>query len=138
MVFIAEELDLSASITFLKVVAAVIFLYFAYNRYGTGLSKIPGPFIASVTEIWGLIHGYLGNAHQDYLLFRKYNSDILRIGPKRVVVSDPAAIKAIYGFKRIFKKVSLEHTHSLNKFLAFHTDNIHLGLLVYYPSPAQP
>jgi hypothetical protein len=83
----------------------LIVLHFAINRYGRGLHKIPGPFLASVTDFWRMYHAYSNKGHRDYLLHREYHSPILRIGPKTVAVADPDAIKIIYGWKPLYRKV---------------------------------
>jgi len=86
-----------------------LFLLFAshliFNRYGLGLRAIPGPFLASMTDFWRLFHSYSNKGHEDYLLHQKYNSPVLRTGPKTVAVADPEAIRIIYGWKPVFRKV---------------------------------
>jgi hypothetical protein len=79
--------------------------HFALNRYGNALRAIPGPFFASLTDFWRLFHSRFGQGHQDYLLHRKYNTQVLRTGPKTIAVADPDAIRVIYGWKPVFRKV---------------------------------
>lgn len=79
---------------------------FAYNRYGNRhIRAIPGPFLASLSDVWAAYHCWKGNPNEDYLLHRKFKSPLLRIGPSKIAVADPAAIRIIYGHKTIFKKV---------------------------------
>ena len=89
----------------LLVVLLVSFL--ARNRYKAVLRDIPGPFLASLSDVWQLVHCYRGKSHKDYLLHRKYGSSLLRLGPNKVAVSDPEAIRVIYGLKPVFRKVLL-------------------------------
>ncbi|KAL1863957.1 hypothetical protein VTK73DRAFT_6277 [Phialemonium thermophilum] len=75
------------------------------NRYKPGLRSIPGPFLASFTNLWRLIDVARGR-HQDTLinLHRKYKSKLVRIGPNAVSVADPDAVRIIYGLKTGFSK----------------------------------
>jgi hypothetical protein len=91
----------SLPILFVSLVA-----HLARNRYRSRyLRAIPGPFLASLSDVWTAIHCWIGKPNEDYLLHRKYNSPLLRIGPDKVAVADPEAIRVIYGHKTIFKKV---------------------------------
>lgn len=84
-----------------------LILHLTRNRYkDRHLRAIPGPFLASLTDIW-TAHCWLGNPHEEHLLHRKYNSPLLRIGPSKVVVTDPQAIQVIYGLKTVFQNVCL-------------------------------
>lgn len=38
-------------------------------------------------------------------MHEKYNSPLLRLGPNTVSISDPEAIRVIYGWKPVLKKV---------------------------------
>lgn len=77
------------------------------NHFKPGLRNIPGPFLASLTNLWRLIDVKRGN-HQSTLikLHRKYGTKLLRIAPNVVSVSDPDAVKVLYGIKLGFTKVS--------------------------------
>jgi hypothetical protein len=81
--------------------------YFVRNRYRAHLRKIPGPFLASMTDLWAVFYSLKNDAYRDYALHRKYDSPLLRLGPNTVAVSDPEAIRVIYGYKRVFPKVCL-------------------------------
>lgn len=81
-------------------------VHLALNRYkNRHLRDIPGPFLASLSDVWTALHCWIGNPNEDYLLHRKFNSPLLRIGPSKIAVADPEAIRIIYGHKTIFKKV---------------------------------
>ncbi|KAJ6005165.1 hypothetical protein N7451_003109 [Penicillium sp. IBT 35674x] len=54
------------------------------NRYRSGLHKIPGPYIASLTDLWQFFHCLAGRSWRDYELHRKYNSPLLRLGPNLI------------------------------------------------------
>jgi hypothetical protein len=79
--------------------------YIVYTRYFTGISHIPGPFSASVSNFWKISAAW----HQEMprrniALHRKYGP-LVRIGPNMISVDDPTALSTIYGFKPIYLKV---------------------------------
>jgi hypothetical protein len=76
---------------------AVLYLSFAfYQRWLSPLSRVPGPFLASITPLW-LVYRYW---RQDWHLYiqdlHKSYGPVIRIAPDTVSVSDPEAIKAVY------------------------------------------
>jgi cytochrome P450 len=85
------------------------------RRYFSSLCRFPGPFWASVTR-WWLVHQIYRGDHEKIMLrlHRKYGP-IIRISPFEVAISDPEAIKIIYG-----------HTSNFTKsewYLAWHNKN---------------
>jgi hypothetical protein len=101
----AAELGITYSI---PAVILCLVIHLARNRYkDRHLRAIPGPFLASLSDVWTAVHCWIGNPHEDYLLHRKYSSPLLRIGPSKVAVADPHAIRVIYGHKNVFQKVCL-------------------------------
>ena len=87
------------------ILLSLVALRLIRNRYKTSLYDIPGPFFASLSDLWLLWHCYRGRCYKDYELHREYGSPVLRLGPNTVSVSDPNAVKIIYGWKRVFNKV---------------------------------
>lgn len=74
------------------------------NRYHNGLNKYPGPFLASLTDLWRFwdVYGRRPDiTHQK--LHAKYGS-VVRLGPNTLSFSDPKALKAIYGLNKGFVK----------------------------------
>ena len=75
------------------------------RRYLSPLSRFPGPFWAGVTRWWLVRQIYKGDHEKTMLrLHRKYGP-IVRISPFEVAISDPDAIKIIYGHTSNFTKV---------------------------------
>jgi len=74
------------------------------RRYFSPLRRFPGPFWASVTR-WWLVHQIFKGDHEKTMLrlHRKYGP-IIRITPFEVAISDPEAIKVIYGHTSQFTK----------------------------------
>lgn len=77
-----------------------------YNRYGKGLSAIPGPFLASLSDGWLFLHYLHRKGSEEYDLHQKFKSALVRFGPNTVSVSDAEAVRIIYGWKPVFSKVS--------------------------------
>lgn len=89
-----------------QLLAVLLAIRFVRARYKYGLNNVPGPFLASITDLWQLYRAVRGLGIEDYKLHRKYKSPLVRVGPKTVAVSDPDACRTIFGYKPIFKKVS--------------------------------
>ncbi|RMZ84878.1 hypothetical protein DV738_g457, partial [Chaetothyriales sp. CBS 135597] len=82
-----------------------ILIRLVINKYGGGLSSIPGPFLASFTDLWRLFDVATAIAHETHIkLHRDTGSSLVRIGPRIVSVSDPALIPKIYGLNSGFTK----------------------------------
>ncbi|KAF2850009.1 pisatin demethylase [Plenodomus tracheiphilus IPT5] len=74
------------------------------NRYNNGLHRIPGPFLASLTDLWRTIDVWKRQTQRTHIeLHRKYGP-VVRLGPNSVSVADPQAIKIIYTLKGSFAK----------------------------------
>ncbi|KAF8862114.1 cytochrome P450 oxidoreductase [Acephala macrosclerotiorum] len=74
------------------------------QKFKPGLSKIPGPQLASVTNLWRLFVTWGRRpelAHQ--YLHAKYG-DAVRLGPNMVSISDLKAVKEVYGFSSAYVK----------------------------------
>lgn len=70
--------------------------YILYQRCFHPLAKYPGPFLASLTDLWQ-VHQFM-TLKQPYNLTKlheKYGS-IVRYGPDKLSITDEEAIKLIY------------------------------------------
>lgn len=79
--------------------------YLIYTRYFTGMSHIPGPFIASVSNLWKIKAAWQEAMPQLNIALHKKHGPLVRIGPNTISVDDPAALSTIYGFKPAYRKV---------------------------------
>ncbi|KAL4819371.1 cytochrome P450 [Aspergillus spinulosporus] len=77
-----------------------------YTRWFHPLAQFPGPFWASVSRIWTVLHVLPGDAekkqrklHEKYGLKYDWIGPVVRIGPDELITSDPAAVKTLYGVK---------------------------------------
>ncbi|KAK6542712.1 hypothetical protein TWF694_006655 [Orbilia ellipsospora] len=79
-------------------------IHILLTRYKPHLRRIPGPFVASFTDIWRLKQN-LGRrpevVHQK--VHEKYG-DLVRIGPNCISVGSAEEVKTIYGITRLFQK----------------------------------
>jgi hypothetical protein len=94
-----------------QIAAAILALwgigYVVYMRYLHPLAKYPGPFAASLTNLWKAYTMYQG--HMEYVIrdLHDKHGAIVRIGPNDLVISHPDAVKQIYLSGSSFQKVAL-------------------------------
>ena len=101
-IFNATELSLTA---LTAVGAAFVFILYVV-RQRMKQSHIPGPFLASITNIPRMRWGYSGRAHEIHIELHKRYGNLVRLGPNCISVGDPLAIPQIYGTGANFPKVS--------------------------------
>lgn len=76
-----------------------------WTKYATTLHDIPGPFSASFSNWWKLKAVWTDRMPKlNVEAHEKYGS-LVRIGPNHVSVSDPEAMRVIYGTSNIYRKV---------------------------------
>lgn len=74
------------------------------NRYAYGLSAIPGPSVASLTDFWRLFNVWGRRPEQEHIALHKRYGPVVRVGPKAVSISDPNAVQIVYGLNTGFTK----------------------------------
>jgi hypothetical protein len=88
-----------------SIILLVFILHFTRNYLTSGVSAIPGPLLAKISNIWRFVDVAKGHAEVTLLkLHRKYG-DYVRLGPNVVSVRDLDAVKIIYGINQGYKKV---------------------------------
>lgn len=76
-------------------------------------AHIPGPFLASISNIPRLFWARSGRAHEIHIhLHEKYGS-LVRLGPNAVSVGDPREISKMYGIRSSFGKVGAHPVNTL-------------------------
>ncbi|CAG8957266.1 hypothetical protein HYFRA_00010688 [Hymenoscyphus fraxineus] len=75
-----------------------------YRRWLHPLAAYPGPFLASISNVWKFYHYMKGNLHVVEQNLHHQYGPILRTGPNTLSFSDPAAFESIYGFNHGFEK----------------------------------
>lgn len=92
--------SIPSSPTFLPALRLVLCLplwYLWYKYLTAPLNKIPGPSLSSLTSLWLVRETYRRRRHFSDLELHKRYGPIVRIGPREISLSSPAAVKAIYG-----------------------------------------
>ncbi|KAI0876746.1 cytochrome P450 [Hypoxylon argillaceum] len=74
------------------------------NRYCNGLNEYPGPFLASLTDLWRLWVVWGRQAEVTHRKLHAQYGDVVRLGPKTLSFADPKALKTIYGLNKGFVK----------------------------------
>lgn len=84
---------------------SVIVAYFLRNKYGYGIHRYPGPFLAGFTDLWRFVDVYGRRSEKTFIELHEKYGDVVRIGPNVLSFADPKALKTIYGLNKGFKKV---------------------------------
>ncbi|KAJ0418634.1 cytochrome P450 [Aspergillus carlsbadensis] len=79
-------------------------LWIIYARWFHPLAKFPGPFWASVTRIWTVLHVLPGDTEKTQMKLHAKYGPVVRIAPNELITSDPEAIKTLYGVKSFTAK----------------------------------
>ncbi|OTA92882.1 hypothetical protein M434DRAFT_386666 [Hypoxylon sp. CO27-5] len=88
----------------LPISVSIILAWLVKNHYHNGLNKYPGPFLASLTDLWRFWDVY---GQRPELTHRKLHAkygDVVRLGPNTLSFADPKALKTIYGLNKGFVK----------------------------------
>ena len=84
---------------------AIFCIQLARTRYGRGLAAIPGPFIASFSNIWKITAVYKKDMPQRNIAIHEKYGPVVRIGPYHVSCASPEALHIIHGSRQAFPKV---------------------------------
>lgn len=86
--------------------SAVILLatHLVINKYGGGINHIPGPSLAPWTNLWRFIIVWGRRPELEHIRLHEKYGPLVRLGPRVVSVSDPAAIQTIYASNAGFVK----------------------------------
>ncbi|PGH33547.1 hypothetical protein GX50_03619 [[Emmonsia] crescens] len=85
-------------------VACLFFISCIWTRYHRGLRNVPGPFVASFSNLWKIYRVLKKDMIWRNIEVHEKYGPLVRIGPNHVSASDPCALKTIYGFTNIFPK----------------------------------
>ncbi|PVH91595.1 cytochrome P450 oxidoreductase [Periconia macrospinosa] len=75
-----------------------------FTRYRKHLSNIPGPFLASFSNLWKIKAVYYGEMHKENVKVHQRYGPVVRIGPNHVSFASPEALKTIYTERPTFPK----------------------------------
>ncbi|KAF5710897.1 pisatin demethylase cytochrome P450 [Fusarium mundagurra] len=74
------------------------------NKYGNGLNGIPGPALASFTDLWRFLDVYRRRPEVTQIALHEKHGSVVRLGPNTVSIADPAAIQTIYAHNSGYTK----------------------------------
>ncbi|KAL2844359.1 cytochrome P450 [Aspergillus pseudoustus] len=75
-----------------------------HNKYGHGIAEVPGPFLAAYTDLWRFCLVWGGRPEKAHIKLHERYGPLVRLGPNMVSVSDPAALKVVYGLSAGYVK----------------------------------
>ncbi|KAF2031006.1 pisatin demethylase [Setomelanomma holmii] len=75
-----------------------------YNKYGTRLNHIPGPFWASFSDFYRLYIVWGRRPERWHIQLHEQYGELVRIGPKTVICSSNKAAKKVYALNAGFVK----------------------------------
>lgn len=93
---------------FISCVVSLTAAHLLYNKFGTGLNHVPGPFFASFTDLYRLLVVWGRRPEKWHIQLHKTYGDYVRIGPRTVICADNKAAKKIYALNAGFIKVNLK------------------------------
>ncbi|KAH8725553.1 pisatin demethylase [Phaeosphaeriaceae sp. PMI808] len=99
-----EFLGLLSPIALVTSCIALLTARLLYNKFGTGLNHIPGPFWASFTDIYRLSVVWGRRPDKWHIRLHEQYGEVVRIGPATVICSKHKAAKKIYALNSGFVK----------------------------------
>ncbi|KAF2822824.1 cytochrome P450 [Ophiobolus disseminans] len=97
-------LDHVSPVSLLTFCITALTAHLIYNKYGTGINHVPGPFWAGFSDIYRLLLVRGGRAEQWHIQLHKQYGLLVRTGPSTVICSDNKAAKQIYALNAGFVK----------------------------------
>ncbi|BCS20834.1 cytochrome P450 [Aspergillus puulaauensis] len=70
-------------------------VWIIYTRWFHPLARFPGPFWASVSRVWTVLHFLPGDAEKTQRKLHEKYGPVVRIAPNELVTSDPQAVKTL-------------------------------------------
>jgi len=98
------------------------------------LRRIPGPLLASISNLPRLFWVVSRRAHLQHIALHKKYGKLVRMGPNMVSVADPAAIPIIYGFGQKFIKESHCFSYTLPQLFSSYPNSQTVRLLPCHTS----
>ncbi|KAF1816447.1 cytochrome P450 [Eremomyces bilateralis CBS 781.70] len=71
-----------------------------HNKYGRGLHRYPGPWLAAYMTIWRFLENYGRRTEWTHINLHRRYGDVVRLDPNALSFADPKAIKVIYGLNK--------------------------------------
>jgi hypothetical protein len=90
--------------TLVSATVALIAIHVATTIIRDPLSRAPGPLSARFSRLWMAKHSMAGDMHTTMTALHKKHRKLVRTAHSKVSISDPTAIKTIYGAGTKFRK----------------------------------
>jgi len=94
-----------------------LILHLCLKRYRNGLRQVPGPFLASFSNLWRLYVVWKEGMPWTSIRLHEKHGPLVRIGPKHVSVGHPEGLKIIYGpdgrYNKVEEVVPIFQMHTL-------------------------
>ncbi|KAF9893111.1 hypothetical protein FE257_012522 [Aspergillus nanangensis] len=91
---------------FLALVGIGLIYHFTRNYLTPGVSSVPGPFLAKLSNVWRLVDVARGRPEVTLHKLHQTHGDYVRLGPNVVSVRNPEVAKTIYGINKGYQKTS--------------------------------
>lgn len=98
------------------------------TRYRKHLRCIPGPFVASFSNLWKVHTVHRGDMPARNIALHERYGPVVRIGPNDVSFASPEALKAIYTARPTFAKARI-YTMPRTLLSLLHIIGSYLGIL---------
>lgn len=97
--------SLSVSLQYWPVaVVLIVSAFLLHQRFQKGLSRYPGPFLASMTDLWHVYDAVRDYQRSAWLRWHDTYGDVVRIAPNKLSFADPKVIPDILGPGKDFRK----------------------------------
>lgn len=83
----------------------ILVAHFTRNYFRPGVSDVPGPFLAKLSNIWRFIDVAKGHAEKTLYQLHEQYGDYVRLGPNVVSIRNLDALKTVYGINNGYQKV---------------------------------
>lgn len=90
--------------TLIAATIALAAIYIVISIIRDPLSRVPGPSFARFSRLWMVKHSMAGDMHTTMIALHKKHGKLVRTAHNEVSISDPMAIKTIYGAGTKFRK----------------------------------
>lgn len=87
------------------ILVTLVIFHFGRKYLNPGLTSIPGPLLARITNLWRFIDVANGRSEVTLHNLHQNHGDYVRLGPNVVSVRNLDALKTIYGINKGYQKV---------------------------------
>lgn len=97
-------------------VCITLISYYVFTYLQSPLRRVPGPLLASFTDLWRVGSWWTGRSHLTQIQLHRQIGRAVRMGPNMISISDPTLISTIYSSTNPWIKVRgsrlIIHQHS--------------------------